>query len=80
MSNPVHPQANGEAESNKKIVVNNLKKKLDEKKGSWVEELPFVLWVERTISKTAIGKTPYSLVFGTEVVIPTEIVIPIARY
>ena len=33
MSTHVHPQANGQAESSNKIIVNNLKKKLDEKKG-----------------------------------------------
>jgi len=31
-STPVHPRANGQAESSNKIIVNNLKKKLGEKK------------------------------------------------
>ncbi|XP_052620894.1 uncharacterized protein LOC128126805 [Lactuca sativa] len=33
MSIPVRPQANGQVESNNKLIVNNLKKWLDEKKG-----------------------------------------------
>ena len=42
-STPVHPQANGQAESSNKIIINNLKKKLGSKKGKWAEELPYVL-------------------------------------
>ena len=50
-STPIHPQANGQVESSNKIIVNNLKKRLDEKKRRWAEELPFVLWVDKTTSK-----------------------------
>jgi hypothetical protein len=78
-STPVHPQANGQAESSNKIIINNLKKKLGSKKGKWAEELPFVLWADRTTPKNATGQTPFSLVFGAEAVIPTEMVIPTAR-
>jgi hypothetical protein len=78
-STPVHPQANGQAEFSNKIIINNLKKRLKEKKGKWAEELPFALWADRTTSKNATGQTPFSLVFGAEAVIPTEMVIPTAR-
>jgi ribonuclease HI len=78
-STPVHPQANGQAESSNKIIINNLKKKLGAKKGKWAEELPFALWADRTTTKNATGQTPFSLVFGSEAVIPTEMVIPTAR-
>ncbi|KAI3733110.1 hypothetical protein L1987_64328 [Smallanthus sonchifolius] len=67
------------AESSNKIIINNLKKRLGEKKGRWAEELPFVLWADRTTTKNATGQTPFSLVFGTEAMIPTEMVIPTAR-
>ncbi|KAI3783284.1 hypothetical protein L1987_42361 [Smallanthus sonchifolius] len=62
---------NHQEESNK-IIVNNLKKRLGAKKGRWAEELPFVLWADRTTTKNEIGQTPFSLVFGTEAMIPTE--------
>ncbi|KAD5803282.1 hypothetical protein E3N88_14642 [Mikania micrantha] len=78
-STPVHPQANGQAESSNKIIINNLKKKLGSKKGKWAEELPFVLWADRTTTKNATGQTPFSLVYGSEAVLPTEMVIPTAR-
>jgi hypothetical protein len=56
-----------------------LKKKLGSKKGKWAEELPYVLWADRTTPKNATGQTPFSLVFGTEAVIPIEMVVPTAR-
>ncbi|KAD4385344.1 hypothetical protein E3N88_25512 [Mikania micrantha] len=78
-STPVHPQANGQAESSNNIIVNNLKKKLGSKKGKWAEELPFVLWADRTTTKNATSQTPFSLVFGSEAVLPNEMIIPTAR-
>ncbi|KAD5960505.1 hypothetical protein E3N88_11977 [Mikania micrantha] len=71
-STPVHPQANGQAESSNKIIIHNLKKKLGSKKGKWAEELPFVLWADRTTTKNATDQTPFSLVYGSEAVLPTE--------
>lgn len=38
------------------------------------------LWADKTTLKIATSQTPCSLVFGMDVVIPTEVVIPIARY
>ncbi|XP_074341963.1 uncharacterized protein LOC141679361 [Apium graveolens] len=49
-------------------------------KRMWAEELPWVLWSDRTTLKTSTGQTPYSLVYGTEVVLPTEVMILMARY
>ncbi|XP_076885112.1 uncharacterized protein LOC143534534 [Bidens hawaiensis] len=57
----------------------SMPKKLGTKKGKWAEELPSVLWVNRTTSKNATGQTHFSLVFGTKAMIPTEIMIPTAR-
>ena len=39
----------------------------------WSEKLPFALWAYRTSFHTFIGATPYSLVYGMEVVLPIEI-------
>ncbi|KAD5317941.1 hypothetical protein E3N88_17887 [Mikania micrantha] len=78
-STPVHPQANGQAESSNKIIINNLKKKLGSKKGKWAEELSFVLWADRTATKNATGQTSFSLVYGSDAVLPTEMVVPTAR-
>ncbi|XP_074356733.1 uncharacterized protein LOC141696499 [Apium graveolens] len=77
---PRYPQANGQAESSNKIIINNIKRRLTSCKGKWVEELPWVLWSDMTTPKTSTGQTPYSLVNGTEVVLPTEIMMPTVRY
>ena len=42
-STPTYPQGNGQAEAVNKVIVNGLKKRLDDAKGKWVEELPHVL-------------------------------------
>ena len=38
-----HPQANRQVEAANKMIKNNLKKKLEQLKGAWVDELPMVL-------------------------------------
>ena len=43
-STPAYPQGNGQAKTINKIIINGLKKRLDDAKGKWVEELPRVLW------------------------------------
>ena len=40
---PAYPQENGQAKAVNKVIVNGLKKKLDDAKGKWVDELPHVL-------------------------------------
>ncbi|GJV89499.1 reverse transcriptase domain-containing protein [Tanacetum coccineum] len=44
-----------------------------------MEELPHVLWAHRTMIKSSNGDTPFSLTYGTEAVIPTEIGMPTLR-
>ncbi|XP_074298921.1 uncharacterized protein LOC141629899 [Silene latifolia] len=65
--------SNGQAESSNKIVMNNLKRRLEDIGGNWADELPFVLWSNRTTPKVATGQTPFSLVYGAEAVIPSEV-------
>ncbi|XP_033516573.2 uncharacterized protein [Nicotiana tomentosiformis] len=79
-SSPYHPVANGQAESINKVIINNLKKRLEESKGKWPEVLPAVLWAYRTIAKTGMGETLFSLVYGAEALIPVEIGEPSMRF
>ena len=67
-----HPQTNGLVEATNKTIKKLLKKKLQQRKGLWVEELPNVLWAYRITKRTATGETPYSLAFGTEAISPIE--------
>nr|XP_009798646.1 PREDICTED: uncharacterized protein LOC104244841 [Nicotiana sylvestris] len=55
-------------------------KKLENAKGLWPELLLEVLWAYRTTPKKSTGETPYSSVYGTDVVIPVEVGEPSLRY
>nr|GEY59452.1 reverse transcriptase domain-containing protein [Tanacetum cinerariifolium] len=49
------------------------------KNKNWVEEVSHVLWAHRTMIKSSNGETPFSLTYGAEAVIPTEIGMPTLR-
>ena len=59
--------------------MNGLKKRLNEVKGQWVEELSHVLWTYRTTLHRSTEETPFSMTYGTEAVIPFEIGFPTLR-
>ena len=52
--------------------MNGLKKRLDDAKGIWVEELPHVLSTYRTIPRRSTGETHFLMTYGAETVIPLE--------
>jgi ribonuclease HI len=78
-SSPAYPQGNGQAESSNKTILNGIKKRLEEAKGRWVEELPTILWTFRTTPRSSTGETPFSLTYGVEAVIPLEVGLPTLR-
>jgi hypothetical protein len=41
--------------------------------GKWVKELPSVLWALHTTPSHATDHTPFSLVYGFEATLPTEV-------
>ncbi|XP_023729626.1 uncharacterized protein LOC111877337 [Lactuca sativa] len=74
-----HPQANGHTKISQKTIVKGLKKWLLKSKSVWVDELLTVLWSYRTTTRSSTGETPFSLTYGTEVVLPLEIVVGYLR-
>ncbi|XP_074577620.1 uncharacterized protein LOC141834071 [Curcuma longa] len=46
---------------------------MDQSQGSWVDELPDILWAYRTTLRDSAGLTPFHLVYGGEAVVPIEI-------
>jgi hypothetical protein len=68
-----------QVEATNKTLVRTLKKRLDKKKGAWVEYISEVLWSYRTIRRTPIGETLFSLTYGAEAVIPVEVGFPSFR-
>ena len=56
-----------------KTIKHNLKNKLEDLKGKWVDELPKVLWAYRTTARTPTRKTSFSLLYGYEAMVLFEI-------
>ncbi|GJT09139.1 reverse transcriptase domain-containing protein [Tanacetum coccineum] len=71
-----HPQANGLMERANKSLMHGLKARLGRERVGWVDELPNIMWAHRTMLKTSNSKTPFSLTYGSEAVIPAEIGMP----
>ena len=47
-----------------------------ENQRSWHSALPNALWVDRVTPKSAIGVSPYTLVYGKEAILPPNIMLP----
>ena len=59
--------------------MSGLKKRLDDAKGKWVDELPRVLWTYRTTPQRSIVETPFSMNYRAKAVIPIESTFPTLR-
>ena len=78
-STQAYLQGNGQAEAINKVIMNGLKKRLNDAKGRWVEEFPHVLWTYRMTPRKSTRETPFSMTYGAEAVIPLENGFPTMR-
>ena len=78
-SAPYHLQENGHAESTNKILCMILPKIVGKSRTDWELKLNSALWAYRVAYKTAIGTTPFNLVFGLDAILPLEFLIPTLR-
>ena len=78
-STPAYPQGNGKTEAVNKVIVNGFKKRLDDAKGKWVEELPHVLWTYRTTPCRSTRETPFPMTYKAKTVIPLKTSFPTLR-
>jgi len=78
-STAYYPQGNGLAESSNKIMVNIIKKLLEDNKKTWNKKLVNALWVDRLTIKKSVGTSPYQLVYGMEVVFPSSLGTPVMK-
>ena len=68
-----YPQGNGLAESTNKNIIRILKKTVIENQRSWHIALPDALWADRVTPNNSLGVSPYTLVYGKEVILPPNI-------
>ena len=73
---PRYLQSNGQAEVTNKTLLSALKKMLEQVKGKWVEELLGILWAYQ--ATPGRPTTPFTLAYGMDAIIPTEISMPTA--
>ena len=76
---PYYPQGKGQAEATNKMLLRILSKMVFDYGNDWRAHLADVLWAYQSSPKIATGFTPFSLVYGTDTISPTELVVPSSR-
>ena len=76
---PYYPKGIGQVEASNKRLLKILGKMTKENEKGWKEELPTSLWAHRTTISQATRTSPFSLVYGIEVVIPIDLVRPVVK-
>ena len=74
-----YPQANGAIEAFNKTLGKILKKTVTRHRRDWPDRLFESLWAYRITVRTPTQATPYSLVYGSEAVLPLEVELPSLR-
>jgi len=54
-------------------LLRGLKRRLEKAKGAWAEELPRIVWAYHTTPQSSTMETPFSLVYGSDAMVPVEI-------
>ncbi|CAO2185678.1 unnamed protein product [Urochloa humidicola] len=71
-----HPKSNGQAERANAMVLDGLRARVQEplskKEGRWMKELQPVIWGLRTQPSKATGQSPFFMVYGSEAVLPVD--------
>ena len=63
-------------EATNKTLLRILKKVVNDSGRDWTLQINLALWAYRTSFHTAMGTTPYSLVYGVDAILPIEVEIP----
>jgi transposase InsO family protein len=79
-STPYHPQESGTVEEFNKILETTLTKICSVNGDDWDLRVPTILWAYRTTCNKLTMQTPFKLVYGLEVVVPMEYLVPSLRF
>ncbi|XP_021834485.1 uncharacterized protein LOC110774258 [Prunus avium] len=78
-STPYYAQANGQAESSNKVIINIIRKVQEKNPKQWHEKLAETLWAYKTSKREATDMTPYALTYGHDAILPMEIAVQSIR-
>jgi hypothetical protein len=67
------------AKLSNKILTRIIEKLLQENKKDWHKKLIYALWTNRITTKRSIATSPFQILYGTEVVFPTSLGLPVMR-
>ena len=78
-STPFYAQANGKVETSNKVLIGILEKMLEENPRDWLMILAKTLWAYRTSKRSSTRVSPFFQIFGQNVVLLMEVVVPYLR-
>jgi len=78
-STTYYPQGNGLVESSNKSLMKIIKKVLIENKKSLHIHLKYAQWENKINTKISIGMSPFQLVYGIDVILPINLVLPMMK-
>lgn len=76
---PTYPKRNGQVVVSNRIILATFKKRLESSETKWVDELPAIIWAFQMTPYSVTKKTPFSLAYGSKVVVLMEIGEPTLR-
>jgi hypothetical protein len=79
-SSPYYAQANGQAESSNRTLINLIKKKICDNPKHWHKILSEALWAHRISKHSATKVSPFELIYWQEAVLPVEISLNAVRF
>lgn len=63
------PKSNGQVEATNKVILLQLKKRLNQTKDRWLKDLLEFLWAYRYTPQSSTKETPFSLTYDTNIII-----------
>jgi len=68
-----HPQTNGQVESANRVLLKGLNRRLEKAEGTWGDEIPRIMLAYHTTPKSTTKETSFSLMYGSDAMIPVKI-------